>query len=67
VLHVRGIWNANSVLIAQNPIHGTIARSAISSAIPNVTYSIFMVYISFFIVQIGYISLDTYPIFNPFI
>jgi hypothetical protein len=67
VLHVRGIWYANSVFTAQNPIHGIMARSAMSSAIPNVTYSIFMVYISFFIVQIGYISLDTYPIFNPFI
>jgi hypothetical protein len=67
VLHVRGIWYANSVFTAQNPILGMSASSAISNAIPNVTYNIFMVYISFFIVQIGYISLDTYPIFNPFI
>jgi len=67
VLHVRGIWYANSVLIAQNPIHGMMARSASSARMAPVTYSIFIVYISFFIVQIGYISLDTYPIFNAFI
>jgi len=67
VLHVRGIWYANSVCIAQNPIHGMMARSASSARMAPVTYSIFIVYISFFIVQIGYISLDTYPIFNAFI
>jgi hypothetical protein len=67
VLHVRGIEYANSVSIAQNPIHGMMARSARSARIPNITYTNFMVYISFFIVQTGYISLDTYPIFNAFI